>query len=219
MAYTLISHIAASSSDSNGFATSPIDTTGADLIVIATAFNHGTSISIADSNGNTWSALATQTSAGSAGTLYYTRATAVGAGHTFSVTGAATFPALAVAAFAGSKATSPLDQNTGTFANSGTTLAPGSITPAEGSELIITVNACNSNPNAIGSGFTLLDHLPVGGGTNFGVGLAYLIQTAAAAVNPTWTIAATTNQCLTIASFKAALAGGPNQGRGGIVGF
>ena len=107
--------------------------------------------------------------------------------------------------FAGVNATfaNQLDQTNSYWCGNntyGSSCQPGSITPTQASELIVSGCIDNKNEiNSVNSGFTAIGTLPLGGSQ------AYLIQTSVSAVNPTW--AFTTDYhyfgCW-IASFKAA---------------
>jgi len=214
MAYSLIAHTA-SGTNSSGTTSSGVDTTGADLIVVAAAYYNGSAApTLTDSRGNTWTGLTEVAAAGGSylGSLrfFYCQAPSVGAGHTFTLSGASSYAALAVAAFSGSAA-SPADQQGG----SGGTATPGSITPSEANELVLTA-VTDSSPGgiatAVSGGFAVLDTLANSSGNHFGVGLAYLVQTSAAAANPTWS-AGNVFPASAIASFKA---GGGGGGGGGV---
>jgi hypothetical protein len=116
------------------------------------------------------------------------------------------YPAIAVAAFSGSHA-APFDQenqNNGVAA----TIQPGSITPAQDNELIIsgfTPEGAMGGPASINEGMTIADQIDATGGSNVGIAIAYKTQTTAAAINPTWTVFASALTCAAvIASFKKA---------------
>jgi hypothetical protein len=100
-----------------------------------------------------------------------------------------------------------------------TALATGSVTPSAANELVVTAEgqgAAGGSPFTINLGFTITDQKAQVGGQADGGGLAYLIQTTATAVNPTWTGVSNGNMVVTIATFKAAAAGGTarkNKGR------
>jgi hypothetical protein len=218
MAIALVAHVGARSTDSNGITSSAIDTTGATLIVINLATALAASGTISDSKGNTWTALTQVVDdfADRWAQLYYCESPTVGSGHTFSVSGSATFPSLGVAAFSGTAASSSFDvQNHATngFSSSVTT---GSVTPSVANELVIAAMSYDDNASTptIGSSFTITDTtVPTGFGTT-GQGLAYLVETTATAQNPTWSW---TNGSRTIgiaATFKASggAAAAPPQG-------
>ncbi len=69
---------------------------------------------------------------------------------------------------------------------------PGAVTPTQSGELILTAIGGLWNSVTIDSGFTILDQIAVG--SNFALGVGYLIQGAAATVNPTWTMTGSAQQ-------------------------
>lgn len=168
--------------------------------------------SISDSKGNTWTALNNVVgNFGSNTTIYYAENPTVGTGHTFT---SGAFGSLCVSAFSGAALSSVFDQQTagGSAAGgAGTTVQPGSVTPTQDDELIISGVGGNqyANPPTVDSGFTIPANQPTVDGVNFGSTIGYLIQTSASAVNPTWTVDGhgLTVTC-NIATFKAAAGGG-----------
>src|SRR5271166_2184940 len=54
---TLVAHTVAGSSNGTSVTTSGINTTGANLIVLAPVLNNGTTVTPTDSNSNTWTAI------------------------------------------------------------------------------------------------------------------------------------------------------------------
>jgi hypothetical protein len=110
-----------------------------------------------------------------------------------------------VAAFSGVIASSPFDVENGTGSSSASSLQPGSIMPSQNNKLVIAAVASGNNgsPFSINGGFTKNEDEP-GAGNTFDVAMAYLIQTSAAAANPTWTASATVDIAAAIASFKSA---------------
>jgi len=144
--------------------------------------------------------------------IWYVANPTVGTGHTFSTTnGSGT---LTVVAAAGITTTSPYDQQNGSsFAgdNVTTTRSPGSVTPTQGRELCVAFYGIDDPAGStfsIDSGFSIIEQLDVISGAFHGGVLATLIQTSAAAVNPTLTrsVAGTTGftDNSIIATFKAA---------------
>jgi len=204
---TPIAHGLFQSPDGNGVTSSALDTTGADLIVVGVvSFSTNAAPTISDSKGNAWlSAGAGYVNGSRRLQWYYCQAPVVGTGHTFSAAGAGTFDAIAVFATSGS-ASSPLDQQAG---NAGSA-TPGSITPTAAGELVLTLVTdaqAGSVSTAVSGGFTIPDTpLPFVSGQTFAVGLAYLVQTTAAAANPTWSGGVAPGSA--IISFKAAGGGG-----------
>lgn len=207
MAYSLITNTSASGNAS--ITTAGVDTTGADLLIIGLAIDDAYNTTPTDSKGNTWTQLTSYTQTNVRVRLWYSIPTSVGAAHTFSA-GTSPFGSLFAAAFSGSKQTSPADQQNGSNGFVGT-LQPGSITPSENNELIITVFGINATgvPISIDSSFIELGpEIDFGAADHYGGQMAYLIQTTAAGVNPTWTRTNTNGCAVTQASFKVAAAGG-----------
>ncbi len=126
------------------------------------------------------------------------------------VTISGTVSAVVFAAFSGVDTSSPFDQQNGFQNCSGSTCPPGSITPSANNELVVS-SLCwtDAGNSSIDSGMTIIDQIPLVGGVNYGAVLAYIVQTSAGAINPTWT-APTTTVATTIASFKSGGAAAPN---------
>lgn len=182
--------------------TAAIDTTGATLLVVATAYSTSFSgiTGVSDSKSNTWTAL-TEYKNGTTSTsrLFYCSNPTVGTGHTFSTVGGfSNTPAIAVQAWKGTVLSVSADFDTGAAA-----LNPGSGTPSTNNQVIVTTMDTNvSAAYTVGSGFTISDQINFSGGVNPGFAMAYLIQSAAAAVNPTWTGGASPTPTTAMTSFK-----------------
>lgn len=209
MAFSLIAHVEASLGV-NGGTTGAIDTTGASFLVASVAwYSLGTGPTVTDSKSNTWSSLTTYSAAGIANRLWYCIPSSVGSGHTFTGTGSGSYSSMQVLAFSG-QAVSPFDVENGATVGS-TTIQPGSITPSEDNELVVVGLAHENNGGSavsIDGGFTAYKSA-YSGGTSEGGGIAYLIQTTAAAANPTWNIGSSAVMAATIACFKAAAGASP----------
>lgn len=161
----------------DGVASSGINTTGATLLVAAIASYMGAS-TITDSKSNTWVPLTDYNSASAGGLqIFYCTGGTVGSGHTF--TAHSNFPGMVVAAF--NTTTGAADLDKGAAASQ-----PGSGTPAHDKELVLLAVANNGSFGGLSSSFTSIDTITESGGTSIGCGLAYQIQGAATAVNPTW---------------------------------
>lgn len=208
----LLTHTAAGSTTSNNVTTTAIDTSGANLVVIAVTSYGGTAIAPTDSKGNTWTGLTLQVTAGTARSrLFYCSPCTVGSGHTFTATTTTNYPSLAVASFSNILTSSPFDVESGAITNSGTTVSTGSITPSQNNELIVSGIAAGAigDPDGgvsktIGAGMAIIDQVLYSAGQHLSGGLAYKVQTAATAINPAWSWATTSDAAVTIASFKAA---------------
>ena len=167
--------------------TAGFDTTGADLIVAVMSY-YANVPTLSDSYGNTWTALTAYVDNFVTVRLHYCVSTIVGPGHTFTVAGgAACYPVVSFLAASGAASPSPYDAESG--AGSGgfvTSLQPGPITPATAGALLVTgITVDNSNSLAVGSGFSSAI-TNYGGGTHLGGGVGWLVQGAAAAIDPTW---------------------------------
>lgn len=187
MAWALITTASGQSTDNDTVVTAGVDTTGANLLVLLALAQPVTGVTVSDSKSNAWTALTAQQNGVATGTrLYYSVNPTVGTGHTFTVSATGTFPAVAVQAWRGAKA---FDAENGANQASGTTLQTGSVTPAGDNELF--VSGCGPSgggvvTNAIDSGFTETADLDENA-TAAGGAMAYKVQTAAGAENPTWT--------------------------------
>jgi hypothetical protein len=206
-AYAVVAHTAAvSSNGGNSVTTSAINTTGANLLLAcATKFNNNAP-TMSDSKSNTWTALTIRGTATSAmSQIYYSVPTSVGSGHTFTFTDSGTFPSVGIVAVSGATAT-PFDAESGTASSSnGTSVQPGSITPAQANEFLF---ACGTVGNAytgpgVDSSFTVSDSQAYSSGQGLGGIYTYRIETTLTAVNPTisWTTA--NNTSASMAAFKA----------------
>lgn len=199
MAFSLISHTAAGSTNGGvSVVTGGITTTGANLIVVSVSY-YATVATLTDSKSNTWTSLSTFTGSSFYTVLYYCYAPTVGAGHTFTFSGVTNYPVISVAAFSGA-ASSPFDQQNGS-----STLSTGSITPTVANELVVSGLTCSGSVSSINAGMTISDSLGYASGQSVGGGLAYIIQTAASAISPTWTATGSATAS-GIASFKSGAA-------------
>jgi hypothetical protein len=209
MAITLVDHIGAASADTFSVTTGAINSTGANFLAAAVAdltTHPGTDPS--DSKGNSWTVLTETTVSNVRLRLMYAKNATTGSGHTFTASSAeAEFPAAAFAAFANVHTVTPFDVENGGSTSGGTTVQPGSITPGTDHELVLTGVGISGTPStmSIDGGYTITDEVDFNGGVNFGVALAYLVQTSAAATNPTWTGTAVTSYAARIASFLEAV--------------
>ncbi len=199
------------SADGSTLTTSPgVDTTGADGIVLCVScFTSSVVTGVTDNKGpNTYTPLTGKDadSGSSRIRMFYCAAPNVGSGHTWTTVGGA-FMAIVVIALSSTSAGAFYD-GVESVNGSGTPGGPGSITPTEDDCIVVAALAYSSTatPYTIDGGFTIVGQLPLGPGMNFGVGLAYLIQTAAAAANPTWSGSATF-AANAIAAFRSG--GGP----------
>lgn len=190
----------------NTVTTSSLDTTGANLVIVACSYQVSSGASLTDNKSNTWTALTESAySANVAVKLYYCINPVVGSGHTFTLSGTTVYPSIGVLALSGMLNANVFDVENG--ANNGTaksTIATGSITPTLDDELLVTVLGFNNSgtPLSIDNSFTVLESQNFLASNHYGLGLAYKVQTSASAINPTWTRTGTGRNATRIASFK-----------------
>jgi Fn3 associated len=190
----------------NGGTTSPISTAGANAIVVAVSFDYGTrgTIAVSDSissqnNGPPTAGNQTCTVSGSCSQLFWwTNPAHVGAGHTFTVTGTASYSAIAVLPLSGMVTSSLLDtQGAGTAGSA--PCAAGSLNPSAGNKVVVTALATNATGQSITSptGYNAPAGLQFAQtAAAYGLNVAYLIQTPnGSATNPSWSWTSSSAEC------------------------
>lgn len=184
--------------------TSAIDTTGCDLLVANIFWSNGANASagVTDSKGNTWTAATKYNASDAANRFYYCQPTSVGSGHTFTIGPPNTFGGIIVLGFSGVKVTSPYDGVNGANSASASSLATGSLTPSEDNCLLIYAATTAGNITAVDVG-TLQETANGIGGTTYGGGVGYEIQTTATARNPSFSASVTNQMAASILAFKA----------------
>src|SRR6185295_9449965 len=105
--------------------------------------------------------------------------------------------------FSGSDLTAPFEFQSGHSLSNSATDQPGSVTPGAANALVITGLELTSAPVSVDSGMTILDQAPLAGGQYYGVALGYTVQSAAAAVNPTWRQPTSGQLASMIATFRS----------------
>jgi hypothetical protein len=215
--------------------TPSINTTGADLLIVAAVcYTIAPTVSLSDNKTNTWYPLTAYGAASWANVkIFYAYNPTVGTGHTFSLSGSGSpemnCVGIAVLALSGMDITSSVYQASSDHGavedDAGDrTIQPGSVTPANIGDVIVTVwNAGNSTQStgpSINSSFVIPTGIGVGwayDGNNQDIGIAYKIVSTTDAVNPTWSADSDTQYACSIAVFKAAAGGGataiPNKKR------
>lgn len=202
---TLINHTGKSSAIGNTFTTDAVDMTGANCIVLAICYLRATPPTLSDSLSNSYTA-AVAAAAGNISDvrIYYKENATVGSSMTFTATGLS-YAAMCVCGFNLVKASSSIDQTNKTDAGAGgTTFQPGSVTPGENNEVLLAaIGYETASTVSINGSFTISDTQNFVTGNSFGCSLAYLIQTTAAAANPTFTFGTTQSGTpAEIATFK-----------------
>ena len=182
---------AGTTSNSANLTTSAMNCTGVKVFVAAVSAvggSYATNV-LSDSQGNTWTRL-TEIADGYP-QVFYAVSPSVGSSQTFTVLGGVPGNGMQIAV-AGFNNVSSMDVHNGTnLYSSATTQQPGSITPSQNGELLVTIYEGllldSSTTLAVNSGFTMLDNSNngYGGGSNY-TALAWQVQATAAAINPTW---------------------------------
>lgn len=188
MAFALVANATAQAA--SNATTGAIDTTGANLLIAVVGWYSAVGEpTLTDSKSNSWTMLTKKTSNNMSVLIYYAIGATVGSGHTFTASGTGKYATICVGAFSGGHASSPYEaESAGATSGSATSLQPGTLTPAENDELVITGLGLDGSTSAesINGGFTITDLMRFAPGVAEGAGMAYLIQTSAAAANPTW---------------------------------
>lgn len=201
---TLIAHTLMTG-DGN-FTTSAINTTGATLIVIAKCTLNGAPAEPTSSPSNTWTALSAYSDGTASLTIYYAYAPATSSSQTFSQSDG-TYDAMTVLAFNNTLTTSSvIGTSTGSGNSNGPSFQPGSITPTQVGELIVTFG-CSSDSTAtaisINSGFAIGDSIAQDNdAAPEDMASGYWTASNLNPVNPTWTFTGDTHWASAIASFK-----------------
>lgn len=197
--------VAANASNGVNETNEPLNTTGATLLIAAVydANQNPTTDTVSDTYNNTWFHLNNYSGI----TLWYAKSPVTGTADWFTVIGGST-PYIRASAWKGTDLASPYDVQNGNSNSNSESLQTGSITPGGNSELIISAYVSITGSRAIDSGFNFCSS----GDSSSYLTTAYLVQSTATAVNPTWSESLTPwNNYAIIAAFKA----GSNSSSGG----
>lgn len=189
-----------------GNTTSPINTTGADLIIFGAVSSDGDTLTFSDNKGNSWSPGSKSGAGWMESIIAQSVPSSVGIGHTFSISGGS-FESIYVFAFSGSNA-APVDQSAGATGSVGANaLNPGSITPSVNNSLIVSLVGLytGASPNPTLGGLSPQEQVAPAAGITYGGAMGYAIQTAKAATTQAWAWANGIGApAARIASFKPA---------------
>lgn len=199
-----------------GGTSSPLNTVGADTIFCSVGHAAGSTLTISDSNTNSWTLVDTaDDGSGHLCDLFLATNAVVSSAHTFTVLDTTGNVGVAIAAFSGGDPTSPTDQFAHSAANFTSNLSVGPITPSQNDDVLIVAVANVGGGgivSAISDGFTLAASVAESS-TNFGAALAYLVQTTAASSGPTVTTSVSSlSISLVEASFITGSGGGGSPG-------
>lgn len=196
----------------NGGATGTIDSTGASLlVVIFSAVNTTTLLpTFTDSASNTWRALP-KAFAGTANysRMYYCANPTTSATHSVTVSGTSIFSSIAFYAVSGTDLISPLCdfEGIGSGAVGLTSWAMGTLTPPLDNCIIFATLAVSNTSTSISINSGMAALTRNGTGTAAGLGAAYIIQTTAAALSPTWSWTTLSQPGGFLAAFRTPSAG------------
>jgi IPT/TIG domain len=186
--------------------TAPINTTGADLLVISLGwFGGGPAPTVSDSAGNVWvpSPVGSITSAGTGGGavgLWYRQSPITSAAHTFTVTPgtreeideptprAIIYPTIYAAAWRGSAGGGGVDKYSSARSASGASLAGGSLIPTNPNSIFISAAVIEQVPTTISISPGIVDQSSRGGiATSWAGGLGHLVGSVASNLTWSWT--------------------------------
>jgi hypothetical protein len=140
--------------------------------------------------------------------LFYVKGLRVGANHRFRASNGS-YSGIAVLCVAGTNTAGGADQytydNNGGSGCSATTICQThpSVTPTTSGQILVTAAADDAvNISSINSSYNLVAAAGFSNGKSLAVGIAYLVQAAASATQPIWTVAGSSGIGVAIASFK-----------------
>jgi hypothetical protein len=219
----LVAHAGCTISNNNGCTTSGINGTTGNFGVIAVAFNtfggSGSNPTVSDSSSNTWFGPFKWCDNGACGSgnnnvvMYYSPNATFSSSTTMTCNTSGEYPSCYFGIFSAVDTTSPFGQtSTANSSSTVTSLQTGSLTPLENGSLFLTAlaegsTAASGTPSINGS-FTVTNSY--GGGTtdsNTGGGLAYFVQSTAAAQSPTWSWTTARAAAAIMASFMPSSVG------------
>ena len=187
--------------------TSATNVVGANLIVGCLGWYSGAggSSAFSDNVGNPYTSIYSTGHGSQVGTLVYSYLPTVTSSMTFTASspGGNTNTSLTVMGFSGT-VSPPLDQSTNPAASASgsTTLSPGSLTPSQANELLVSCLAGTPTPT-IASPFTLGPVVPAVSSVAQGSALGYQIQAPGpAAENPAWSWSGAAEVVAGMATFK-----------------
>lgn len=203
MAWT---HIASATGSADG--TLLINSTGANFLIAAIRYYGGSSgfQNVGNGMSNSWTQIGTTVDVGGQKLdVYYCDAPAY-VGVSTGVGGSNGYFTVSIAAFSRPTGSLTVGTPATATATAATSLASGSLTPAANDALIATWLSFNGDVGAptAPSGFTAAGLLSSINASRYGGGQAYLNQTTAAAVNPSWSVPSSSDLAVTAVAFTAA---------------
>lgn len=208
MGFSHLASFAEGSSNANGWTTvTSFDSTNADLLTVVVSYLDvgGGAPTLSDNKGNTFVPRTVYNRSFYSIRIYYVASPTVGTGHTFTLSGANTYPAIVVRAFAGSSASPYVAENGGSSAL--TSASTGAVLPGGDDRLFISGLGSFGSITGIGvtAGYTVTSTAKTA--TASVVGGAYRIQTYAATQSVTWTWTTSADTAVTLAAFRSGVMG------------
>lgn len=182
----------------------PINTTGTKLIVVMNSIYTPVAVTLTDNQNNTWTQIPYVVARANF-QAWYCIAPATATAHTFSFS-SGNYSNAIIMAFSCTKNVA-FDQITTAVNNTSnaTSIQLPAIMPSAANCLLISGIANSFSINSVDSSFIIAQNGAASGGQNFGVAGAYLIQSTAASVAPTWQVAGSvgyTGPAAALLSFK-----------------
>lgn len=204
MSTSLVVRTIKGSPDGSGVTTDAVNSSTANLAIVSISWYSGIEdpSTPTDSKSNTYTPLTKRTGTDQSNRLYYCLGPTVGSGHTVTV-GSPTgnvYCVVEVMFFTGD-ASWVFDTENGAGATAVTSKQPGSITPTANGAIVVSGIGSGLATSFTVNGSFVAETLDTSGGAHVGGGAAYLIQTSAAAANPTWSWTNSGNAAASIASF------------------
>jgi hypothetical protein len=173
---------------------SAINMTGANVLAACVNASSGATPTLSDSSSNTWVS-ALKDNGGTSTIAYYAANATVSGSMTFTLSGGGSYASMEVAGFS-ALSSNPYDPAgaQGAYNAGVNTVQPGSLTTSVNGELVITCTGTSGGssmfPVSINSSFTISDQVAYSSGNYYGGAMAYFVQPAAGAINPTWSYSA-----------------------------
>ena len=184
--WAYVSHMYGLTTDHDTVTTSAGSCGGANVITaVVTMYSKdpGT-VAISNTSGSVWHlAVSNFPSGGDGVAIWYTDAKALSGSETVTGTLSTSYLSIYAECHSGGPVSGALDQ-TATGVASGANCQSSSITPSQANTLVIA-GASSATTLTIDSSYTMTDNSGGVGGTSEGGGIAYLLQTAASATQPT----------------------------------
>lgn len=190
--------------------TSTANSTGADYgFANVVSLSAGSPPVLTDNKGNKWEVIEVVTEGWVEMITYECKNPRVGTGHTLTATSDGKSPAVFAAFMSGVRRSGThTDQASSAHTFTGTSQAPGSITPSENNCIVLSAFLCGGSGSiSVGESYTKNSLQMNASGAHIGGGLAYKIQTTATSTNPTWTQAGSGSIGAAIYSFFPNVAG------------